>query len=83
VCVISHNHYDHLDLNSVVALATAHPDLIWVVPLGMKQWMAEINVTNVVEMDWSEKIVIEDVSGKKRPPLAVQCESTTQTFQSI
>jgi L-ascorbate metabolism protein UlaG (beta-lactamase superfamily) len=74
--VISHNHYDHLDIKSVIALATSYPDLIWVVPLGMKEWFTDINVSSVVEMDWSEKIEIEDFSGKKRPPLAVQCEFT-------
>lgn len=74
ICVISHNHYDHLDLKSVIALAVANPDLIWVVPLGMKDWFSNINVTSVVEMDWSEQIEIEDSTGKCRPPLSIQCE---------
>ena len=34
--VISHNHYDHLDEQSVVALAAMQPPPVFFVPLGMK-----------------------------------------------
>ena len=34
--VISHNHYDHLDYNSVQQLAKRKPPPLFVVPLGMK-----------------------------------------------
>jgi N-acyl-phosphatidylethanolamine-hydrolysing phospholipase D len=51
VCMISHNHYDHLDVNTVKDLNRSHPNLIWMVPLGMKKWMAGQEVHNVVELD--------------------------------
>lgn len=51
--LISHNHYDHLDDASVRALAAqpGGPPLV-VVPLGLKAWMAERGIRNVVELDW-------------------------------
>ncbi|XP_054162752.1 N-acyl-phosphatidylethanolamine-hydrolyzing phospholipase D-like isoform X2 [Oppia nitens] len=51
--VISHNHYDHLDLGSVLALKDRFGSkLQWFVPLGLSQWMRDEGVENVVEMDW-------------------------------
>ncbi len=51
--LISHNHYDHLDRHSVLALndQAAGPPL-FVVPLGLKAWLADEGIHNVVEIDW-------------------------------
>src|SRR5262249_12959364 len=51
VVLISHDHYDHLDLATVQRLATAH-DPLFLVPLGLKAWLAERGVTRVEELDW-------------------------------
>ncbi|WP_247652720.1 MBL fold metallo-hydrolase [Ideonella aquatica] len=53
VVLISHNHYDHLDVASVQALA-AQPGgaPLFVVPLGLKAWFADLGITNVVELGW-------------------------------
>jgi N-acyl-phosphatidylethanolamine-hydrolysing phospholipase D len=51
VVLISHDHYDHLDLGTVKRLAAAH-DPLFVVPLGLKRWLAEQGVSHVVELDW-------------------------------
>jgi N-acyl-phosphatidylethanolamine-hydrolysing phospholipase D len=51
VVLISHDHYDHLDLNTVKRLAAAHNPL-FLVPLGLKAWFAENRMTRVEEMDW-------------------------------
>ena len=50
--LISHNHYDHLDEAAVKVLARAHPELTFVVPLGLKVWFAARGITRVVELDW-------------------------------
>jgi N-acyl-phosphatidylethanolamine-hydrolysing phospholipase D len=53
VVLISHNHYDHLDDASVRALAAqAGGSPLFVVPLGIKAWMAERGIDKVVELDW-------------------------------
>jgi N-acyl-phosphatidylethanolamine-hydrolysing phospholipase D len=51
--VISHDHYDHLDVDTVTRLDRMfHPRFF--VPLGLKAWMGDLGITNVVEMDWWE-----------------------------
>ncbi len=51
--VVSHNHYDHCDAPSLQALhAQPGGPPLFLVPLGLKAWMAEIGVGNVVELDW-------------------------------
>jgi len=51
VVVISHNHYDHLDLASLRWLARQRRPL-FVVPLGLKAWLEARGVSPVVELDW-------------------------------
>ena len=52
-CVISHNHYDHLDDASVQALAAqAGGSPVFIVPLGLKAWFAQRGIERVVELDW-------------------------------
>lgn len=62
VVVISHNHYDHLDRDSVRALnARAAGKTLFLVPLGLKPWMAEQGITHVVELDWWRSHVVRGV----------------------
>jgi N-acyl-phosphatidylethanolamine-hydrolysing phospholipase D len=51
--LISHDHYDHLDLGTVKRLAATH-DPLFLVPLGLKQWFADNGMTRVEELDWWE-----------------------------
>jgi L-ascorbate metabolism protein UlaG (beta-lactamase superfamily) len=55
--LISHNHYDHLDVASIKRLAAQRggPPM-FVVPLGLEKWMRENGVGNVVELDWWDRI---------------------------
>jgi N-acyl-phosphatidylethanolamine-hydrolysing phospholipase D len=51
--LVSHNHYDHLDAASVDALnRQAGGPPLFVVPLGLKPWLAARGVQNAVELDW-------------------------------
>ena len=52
VVVISHNHYDHLDKDSVLGLAAKNTNTVFLVPLGVKQWFKDQGITNVRELDW-------------------------------
>lgn len=56
VVVISHNHYDHLDRASIEQLnRQAGGPPLFLVPLGVQEWMNDLGVTNVREMDWWDK----------------------------
>ena len=54
--VISHDHYDHLDAASVRSLANqtgGSPRFF--AGLGTSAWLADIGITDVVEMDWWQR----------------------------
>ena len=51
VVVLSHDHFDHLDLGTVTRVAARH-DPAFVVPLGLKGWLERQGVSRVVELDW-------------------------------
>ncbi|XP_053572513.1 N-acyl-phosphatidylethanolamine-hydrolyzing phospholipase D [Bombina bombina] len=54
--VISHNHYDHLDYNTVHGLNVRFgAELRWFVPLGLLNWMQSCGCENVIELDWWEQ----------------------------
>jgi N-acyl-phosphatidylethanolamine-hydrolysing phospholipase D len=64
--LISHNHYDHLDLASVKALAAqSGGPPVFVVPLGHRRWFAEAAgiSTGVVELDWWQSHALRGPAG--------------------
>ncbi len=53
VVVISHNHYDHLDRDSIVALSRQPGGSpLFLTPLGLKAWLLDLKIANAVELDW-------------------------------
>lgn len=52
--LISHNHYDHLDVSTVMEIRRKNPDCIWVVPTGVKEWFTRKRIENVIELSWWE-----------------------------
>ncbi len=50
--LISHNHYDHLDKQTLLSLLAAGQKPMFLVPLGVKDWFDDQGVDNVIEMDW-------------------------------
>ncbi len=52
--LISHNHYDHLDKETVIALHTLYPSITWWVPIGVKAWFTKLGITQVKEFGWWE-----------------------------
>ena len=49
VVLLSHTHYDHLDLPSARRIGNR---ALWVVPLGVKALLRAEGITNCVELDW-------------------------------
>lgn len=62
VVVISHNHYDHLDRNTVLALnQLSQGATLFIVPMGLKAWFAEQGIGNVVALDWWQQHTVKGV----------------------
>jgi N-acyl-phosphatidylethanolamine-hydrolysing phospholipase D len=52
--VISHDHYDHLDSDTVRRLAARFPAATWMVPLGVARFVRSRGATSVEELTWHE-----------------------------
>lgn len=58
IVVISHNHYDHLDLPSLKALG---PEITYVVPLKNGKLLESVGLDKIHELDWHESVEIKGV----------------------
>jgi N-acyl-phosphatidylethanolamine-hydrolysing phospholipase D len=60
VCMISHDHYDHLDYGTIESLVEKNLVKYWVVPLGIKQWLIDsapgIAVDSILELEWWDAV---------------------------
>ncbi|MDG2306291.1 MAG: MBL fold metallo-hydrolase [Candidatus Binatia bacterium] len=52
--VVSHNHYDHLDLDSLVEIATRNPNARFFVPLENGALLRDAGIEHVEEMGWGQ-----------------------------
>ena len=50
--LLSHNHYDHLDIAALVQLAQRFPHCLVCVPLGLRDLVQQQGFSHVVELDW-------------------------------
>jgi N-acyl-phosphatidylethanolamine-hydrolysing phospholipase D len=61
VVIISHNHYDHMDLPTLLELEKKfHPTFI--AGLGNREFLLKEGLGSVIELDWWENTKIKDVS---------------------
>lgn len=84
VVLISHSHYDHLDVNSVLALnkQSGGPPR-FLVPLGLKSWFAKQGITNVEERDWGDRTRIADLDFWFVPATHWSARSLTDRDESL
>lgn len=68
--VISHDHYDHLDHPTIVALAQL--DVVWIAPLGVAAHLRYWGVPDarIVEVDWGDRHVLRRADGRE---LTIHC----------
>ncbi|KAK4514543.1 RHO1 GDP-GTP exchange protein 2 [Mucor velutinosus] len=75
--VISHNHYDHMDFNTIKQLDTLYPNCKFYVPLGNKKWFSLTNKVDsagndrVIELDWWDNVHI--VKDKTQEQIRLTC----------
>jgi L-ascorbate metabolism protein UlaG (beta-lactamase superfamily) len=55
--LISHNHYDHLDLSTALQLKTEH-DPFFITPLGVGNFLNQHHINQTIDLDWWEKHII-------------------------
>ncbi len=58
IVVISHNHYDHLDRQSVAALGSR---VRYLCPLGLGEYLKKLGAEEVRELDWWESVEIQGI----------------------
>ena len=71
ICLISHDHYDHLDKPSVKKLRSKVG--LWIVPKGTKDWMitkAKIRADRIVELEWWESVQLARDDGNNKQAVA-------------
>ena len=54
IVTVSHNHYDHLDIDSLQQISTYHPDAVFLVPAGDLKLLNRKKITNAFEFEWWE-----------------------------
>ncbi|HYW33773.1 MAG TPA: MBL fold metallo-hydrolase [Balneolaceae bacterium] len=57
--LLSHNHYDHLDLPTVLRLKATH-DPLFITPLGVDQYLKQHHITQTVDLDWWKQHIFND-----------------------
>jgi N-acyl-phosphatidylethanolamine-hydrolysing phospholipase D len=65
--LLSHNHYDHLDRDSVRRLARANPDATWVVPLGLDRYIRRWGPRRIIELDWWGRTTVGEATVTATP----------------
>ena len=56
VVLLSHNHYDHLDANTVRRIAKRFPNASWLCPLRLGRLLRSFGVQHLVERDWWQSV---------------------------
>lgn len=77
---ISHNHYDHLDYQSIIDVHKHSPAAVFFVPLGNATWFEQSGIPDhlVRELDWDEDHwldtgVSESTAASKRQRVRITC----------
>lgn len=59
IVLISHNHYDHLDIKTLEEIKEKH-DPLFITPLGIDLYLNKKGISNTVSLDWWKKHDIND-----------------------
>ena len=65
ICCITHDHYDHLDTESVNHLRDCVH--LWVVPSGIGDWLVQscsVQPSNIVELQWWQQLCVVKTKGR-------------------
>ncbi len=82
IILVSHNHYDHLD-DETVSQLTNKQKIQVVVPLGLKSFFTERGYNNVTEIDWQESTSNGDIEFTALPAVHDSARSTSDHNQTL
>lgn len=64
--LLSHNHYDHLDKNTIVKISSKwNPTFL--VPIGMSHVMKKFGAKKIIELDWWQETLFENLKISASP----------------
>jgi len=69
VIIISHNHYDSFDEDSMRALSRHSPEALVLTPLGLERITREWGFKNTKDMDWYDRHTVGDVTFMATPAI--------------
>jgi N-acyl-phosphatidylethanolamine-hydrolysing phospholipase D len=81
--VISHNHFDHLDLPTLTALTKLNPHTLFYVPLGNAALLRKAGIENVEELDWGQTATYKGVTVHCLPSQHWSKRSLTDTRKAL
>ena len=67
IVLISHNHYDHLDKTTIKELTKLQPSIKYFVPLGLSGKLRSWGASDVIELDWWQPVMFQDVTIQPTP----------------
>ena len=82
IILVSHNHYDHLDAETVETIANKKHIQV-VLPLGLKSFFIERGYQKVKELDWEEEILIDGISIHSLPAVHDSIRSTSDKNKTL
>ena len=81
--LISHNHFDHLDLPTLERIAERNPKATFYVPLGNAELLFERGITRVVELDWTQQATVQGVEIHCLPAQHWSKRGLTDTYATL
>lgn len=82
ILIVSHNHYDHLDDQTVRQLANKHAIHV-IVPLGLKPFFIERGYSKVTEMDWGQSLTIQGIDITAEPSVHDSARNTSDRNKTL
>jgi L-ascorbate metabolism protein UlaG (beta-lactamase superfamily) len=81
--VISHNHYDHLDIVALKKLAAIHPGVPVVVPLGLRALLLKCGFKRVDQLDWYQHTAVAGLTIEVLPAVHASRRGIGDTNRSL
>lgn len=82
IVIVSHNHYDHLDDETVNNLKNKD-NIHIVVPLGLKPYFIERGYTKVTALDWGQSVSVEGIEMTAEPAVHDSARSMSDHNETL